>query len=605
MNLQHQFLVLLAVFSVLFFLIGFSAYYTGEQVNKIGNQAQLSSSIIKGVYHLSYLSNDYLFHPDASSQSSQWESTFADLSRDIALLNLNTPQEKAVADRISEKIKGLRDVYTQAIDLVESTRVNGRPINPDKIQELWSRSMVQSQGIIFDGSELSWMLNEELHYLHAINNILILLLVEIFLLILIAVYIFFQKRFLASISEISRGTRVIGSGNLDFRIEKRGEDEIGSLVDDFNWMAENLKEVTTSCEALEHEIAERKLVEEEVEQHNIVEQTLLQTLSILNATIESTEDGILVMDNAGNIAIFNQQFLKIWHIPDSVVQAKDRTIILGFILNQVKNPDPFIAKIQDIYTSSEHNDYEIIELVDGHIFEWYSRPQKIGDTVAGRVWSFRDVTSRRRMELQIEKSLKEKEILLKEIHHRVKNNMQVISSLLYMQGRKTKDEHAKEIIRESQNRIASIALVHEKIYQSKDLEQVDYNDYLRKISMHLFDSYMVDSKNISLVVNSDTVFLPIDKAVPCSLIINELVSNSIKYAFPDHRKGTIHIDFQRQSDIFLLVCGDDGVGIDQSIDLDHTDTLGVEIVKGLVRQLNGTIDLDRRCGTVFIIKFPV
>lgn len=382
----------------------------------------------------------------------------------------------------------------------------------------------------------------------------------------------------------------------DISDKKKAEEDLQLLYQDLESQVKNrtiqLKE-------------SNQILEEEIVQRSIAEETLLQTLSLLNATLNSTEEGLLVIDNSGSITKFNRQFIQMWNIPESIIKERDKTPVVGYIMSRVKNPEPFIYKIQEIYDTSDSSDFDVIELQDDQIFEWYSKPQKIENDVIGRVWSFHDVTVRVQMEHQIEKSLREKEMLLKEVHHRVKNNMQVISSLLYMQERKIQNEQAKEILRESQNRIKSIALVHEKIYQSKDLEHINYNDYIRMITRNVCNSYLLDPRSVTLMISSETVFLSINKAVPCSLILNELISNSLKYAFPDQRKGTITINFQIHSDSYVLDFKDDGVGFAEGIRFDNSDTLGFELMKGLIHQLNGTIELDQGSGTAYTIRFPV
>ncbi|MFA5331769.1 MAG: PAS domain S-box protein [Methanoregula sp.] len=205
---------------------------------------------------------------------------------------------------------------------------------------------------------------------------------------------------------------------------------------------------------------------------------------------------------------------------------------------------------------------------------------------------------------KIVSSLREKEMLLKEIHHRVKNNMQVISSLLFMQARAQNDEKVKAILKESQDRIKAIALVHEKLYQSTDLDRIDYTDYLQKITGHLFESYKVDQTVITLHLNSEKAVLHIDKAVPCSLIINEMISNSLKHAFPGGRKGVITIDFRKGTENYILTYSDDGIGIPEGITFDRTESLGMQLINGLTKQINGSIKLDRTAGTKYTITFP-
>lgn len=188
------------------------------------------------------------------------------------------------------------------------------------------------------------------------------------------------------------------------------------------------------------------------------------------------------------------------------------------------------------------------------------------------------IGERKRAGDQIKASLKEKEILLREIHHRVKNNLQVISSLLNLQSRYTKSKAALEMFKESQNRIKSMALVHERLYQSQDLVRIDFAEYIRRLAAHLFDSYRVNPKAIILKVNIDDVFLGIDKAIPCGLIINELVSNSLKHAFSADRKGAIRIDLAPDVDKkFTLIVSDNGVGFPKDLDFRNTASLGYAI----------------------------
>ena len=228
---------------------------------------------------------------------------------------------------------------------------------------------------------------------------------------------------------------------------------------------------------------------------------------------------------------------------------------------------------------------------------------------------------RMRAEEKIKASLKEKEVLLKEIHHRVKNNMQVMASLLRLQSREIKDKHLLDLFNESQNRIKSMALIHEDLYQGKDLAGIDLNQYTRKLTGRLTMSYGVDPNRIITSVNIDNVFLGVDKAIPCGLILNELFTNSLKYAFPhiitdvehileedDDRersmnKGEIRIDCHYNSDEYTLVFSDNGVGLPEDLDFHKMETLGLDLVRTLVEQLKGTIELNRSGGTEFTITF--
>jgi len=207
---------------------------------------------------------------------------------------------------------------------------------------------------------------------------------------------------------------------------------------------------------------------------------------------------------------------------------------------------------------------------------------------------------------QIKGSLQEKEVLLKEIHHRVKNNLQVISSLLNLQLGYIEDKHGIEIFKESQNRVKSMALIHEKLYESKDLSRIDFAEYIRSLTASLFRSYGVSPGAITLKINGDDVLLGIDTAIPCALIINELISNSLKHAFPARKEGKIRITLRSDNDDkFTLIISDNGVGFSKDLDFRNTETLGLQLVMTLVQQLKGTIELDRSSGTEFKITFAL
>ncbi|GEM_PF-7057133 len=217
----------------------------------------------------------------------------------------------------------------------------------------------------------------------------------------------------------------------------------------------------------------------------------------------------------------------------------------------------------------------------------------------------RDITERKKADEQIKASLREKEVLLREIHHRVKNNMQIISSLLRLQSEYIDEKRYIDMFKESQNRIMSMSLIHEKLYISRDLAKIDLNEYIRDIVNGLFQSYESNAGNITSSINVNDISLGIDSAIPCGLIINELVTNSIKYAFPDGRKGEIKITFRslNVNEIELIV-SDNGVGIAENLDFRKTKSFGLHLVIILVEnQLQGEISLNQSAGTEFHIKF--
>jgi PAS domain S-box-containing protein len=207
-------------------------------------------------------------------------------------------------------------------------------------------------------------------------------------------------------------------------------------------------------------------------------------------------------------------------------------------------------------------------------------------------------------ENRVADSLKEKDVLMREIHHRVKNNMQIISSLLRLQSGGLTDPAALESLQISQDRIRSMALVHEGLYMSADLSRIDFSEYVRKLTMHLFSINSGRSKDITIHTEIEDIFLDVNRAVPCGLIINELITNSLKYAFPDGRKGDIFIRMAPYREKgFSLTVADNGVGVPAEVDLLDSDSLGMQIVGDLVQQLKGTIRINTKQGTQITIRF--
>jgi PAS domain S-box-containing protein len=216
----------------------------------------------------------------------------------------------------------------------------------------------------------------------------------------------------------------------------------------------------------------------------------------------------------------------------------------------------------------------------------------------------RDITERQQAEEKIRASLKEKEVLLKEIHHRVKNNLQIISSLLNLQSGYSKDRGTMGMFTDSQNRIRSMALVHEQLYQSEDLAKIDFTKYMENLVSQLFRSYGVNTALIKYQLTSENIVLNLENAIPCGLIINELVSNSLKHAFPESRGGVINVDIRQNDDSkYALIVSDDGVGMPDKLDIRNTKTLGLQVVNTLVEQLEGAIELTDGKGTTFKIVF--
>ena len=239
---------------------------------------------------------------------------------------------------------------------------------------------------------------------------------------------------------------------------------------------------------------------------------------------------------------------------------------------------------------------------------WY--PVRLKETVIGIGAVVQEITERKQMEQQLRASLQEKEILLKEVHHRVKNNLQAVSNLLYMQSFYARDAQTREGLRQSQDRIKSIALIHEKLYQSSELIRLDFTEYVQSLVTHLLHSYSIDPGSIRFHIRADhAATLDLDTAVPLGVIINELVSNSLKHAFPEEKgaanNAEIRIELRDTADnALLLTISDNGVGLAEEPDLANIDTMGLKLVYSLVEHMGGIIQAVRNEGTKYNIQFP-
>jgi PAS domain S-box-containing protein len=324
--------------------------------------------------------------------------------------------------------------------------------------------------------------------------------------------------------------------------------------------------------------------------------------------LESAPDGIVVVDTKGKISIINSQTEKLFGYSKEELIGQPIEILVP------------------THIKSSH-----VEMRNGYIANPHTRPMGAGRLLSGRrkdgtvfpveislspleteqgtlITSIvRDITDRRKAEDEIKATLKEKEALLsekeallKEIHHRVKNNLQVTSSLLRLQSDYIKDEHARELFSESQNRIRSMALVHEKLYRSSDLSRINFYEYSESLAQLLLRSFGVDQSLIKFNMLGNPVYLSIENAVPCGLIINELLSNSLKHAFPDKKTGHVSISVKAgTNDSISISVVDNGIGLPEDFDFQKLDTLGLQLVRTLTTQLNGRIEINSQKGTAF------
>lgn len=361
----------------------------------------------------------------------------------------------------------------------------------------------------------------------------------------------------ASLEVLRDAVNQVQSGRLDTRVPVDTDDELGRLARALNRMTTTLSRRTVSR-------------------------------SYLHAVLDSMAELLFVVDDHGRVRHANQAASEALGRPKEAL--RDTALSTHF------DTDPLATDGDDPVECRVHSP-------DGaSVPVLVSRSTLRGaDSGAGDIVCVaQDISARKETEDQLRRSLQEKEVLLRELHHRVKNNLQVISSLLHAQAQSVDDPAVKERFRESQDRIRSMASIHEQLYQSDNLARVDFDAYLETLTDELFRSYRTGAVTCSLDVVDQA--LPIDQAIPAGLIVNELVSNALEHAFPRGQGGTVHVQFRAANGEATLVVADDGDGAEA---LDAEDSLGVRLVRGLTRQLRGTLSADIDDGVTVTVTFPL
>lgn len=279
-------------------------------------------------------------------------------------------------------------------------------------------------------------------------------------------------------------------------------------------------------------------------------------------------------------------------------------MFIGRKIGFLESSDKFTQFVHDFMQSQDTAACKAIEIkVKGSVRSYLLAAQKYHQGKAAVTVGI-DITDRQQAAAQLKASLAEKEVLLKEIHHRVKNNLQIISSLLKLQAEYIKYPEVIQLLNDSYNRVRSMALIHEKLYHSEGLAMIDATDYIRSLVENLVHSYQSTTQKIDLQIEVDQIFFDIDTAIPCGLIVNELISNTLKYAFPGNRPGKIKLNFLLKDDTVLLETSDNGVGLPADFDIDRVESLGLQLVGNLTSQLGGEIEISSQPGASFRITFP-
>ena len=336
------------------------------------------------------------------------------------------------------------------------------------------------------------------------------------------------------------------------------------------------------------------------------EQQTLKQSAKLKAIFDSGSHMIWSVDKKFNITSSNENFNKVFNFytsqtPKDVTEINTLFETIVFENDKHKsekylNAFNGFSQHFEIKLKGRKNNVHWVEIFLEPVFDEKGKVYEVSGIA-------HDVTQRKIAEEQIRQSLKEKEVLLKEVHHRVKNNLQVISSILNLQSSYVNDNNTINLLKECQNRIKSMAYIHESLYQTKDFSEINFSEYLVTLVKNLTHSYNTFDNRIKSRFEVENLFLNLDTSIPCGLIVNELVSNSLKYAFPENKEGCIFVQLKVDKETVILSIGDNGIGLAENIDYKNTASLGLQLVVTLVEQISGEINLDTKKGTNFTIKF--
>ena len=382
----------------------------------------------------------------------------------------------------------------------------------------------------------------------------------------VSIGLFMSRSIGKPLGTLQRAAQDIGRGRLDTRVAVRSRDEIGALAASLNQMAAALREKTVSKDYVDN-------------------------------IIHSMQEMLIVADPHERIRLVNPAACSELGYP--AAELADRPLRDLFELEgplAEGMPFPPEARSGEGVMQTKSGDRVPVH------FSAEEMRDEAGE-LAGIVCVALNVSRQKDTERRLRASLREKELLLKEVHHRVKNNLQVISSLLSLQAQQIRDPQMSRLFQESQARVRSMALIHEQLYRSDDLAHIDFAAYVRELIDHLQRGFGRAAARVEFRLEIKPALLLLDLAIPCGMIVNELVANALEHAFPEDRPGEIRIAFGREDGIYRMTVADNGVGMCEGLTVGEESSIGLKVVQALTRQIHGRLDHAYQEGTVFTIQF--
>lgn len=473
-----------------------------------------------------------------------------------------------------EKLRSRFEIYASlVVELLELARQDyndGREFFTVTIEPYFRTNILPVVDELRQQTQVN--LNREVNTVNAqldrTGTILGIATVAAFILSLLLVW-YLYKSIASPLSDLAMAAQKIGQGNLDERIEVKSKDEIGQLGEEFNRMTENLSRTTVSK-------------------------------NFMDDIIESMAEALIVTDENNRIQRINSATSRMLDYTEEELKGKSFSYILDDETSEVLvglKPEETFEDFETFYITGEGEAVPVS----------FSRSVIHGGSgeVRGLVCVASDISQRKEAEKQIRKSLKEKEVLLAEIHHRVKNNLAVISGLLQMQIWETDNEQAEMVLKDSQLRVQSIALIHEKLYQSETLSYIEFDKYIRDLIQAITSTYLDSTFTVDMHTELQSVALNINQAIPCSLLLNELLVNAYKHAFKDRDKGNMLVKFWQEGEKAYLYVKDDGPGFPDGLEAENADSMGMSLINTLSMQLNGDFEMTNFDGASFKLGFKI